>query len=545
MTESFDDALVTVHKHRLLSGKMCNRLQRAHDHEMEQLRRSRFREGYEAGQRSMDAERYHLKLRLQRLRFGDGSHENLSRLAYAIYQCPTGWGKESCEGLRDKLVRLLGGVHDEPAQTAASGCACDADCDCGHGDETAVDYDALGNERNKAACMLRGISVDELRKKYDYVYAGTEFIWAIGRAIGVRSGSTYEEIIKRLIYLIGGDESLPNLSRTSAEPDGGENFRITDENLNGESLIESLVKNTEELSRQGKVRFPPNEDGSLDSLKTVEETAALTEDVRRQAAQSHESSPMSQENETGITDELREWWLHKFPVMDKELHQDFRAIADRIDEQFNRICWQQESVLQHTIDSMVDGRNELRQEVRRLKRAAERDADQMEALSAALDDMTIERDELQKKLDELEKFEHDTSLAAFGDDNEELRKLLSRASKLLANAEQDRDTYYAYWMDCKEKVVNGNATIDELEAKLDKVMKEANRHRWEYCETCEVSKTCDELRKSLREIAKRAGVQHDLKLSTYDDDTMAKATVQLVGMMLEEKLDAIWEALDG
>lgn len=32
-----------------------------------------------------------------------------------------------------------------------------------------------------------------------------------------------------------------------------------------------------------------------------------------------------------ITDELRNWWLHKFPVMDKELHHDFTVIADRID----------------------------------------------------------------------------------------------------------------------------------------------------------------------------------------------------------------------
>ena len=32
-----------------------------------------------------------------------------------------------------------------------------------------------------------------------------------------------------------------------------------------------------------------------------------------------------------ITDELREWWVRKFPIMDKELHEDFTALADRID----------------------------------------------------------------------------------------------------------------------------------------------------------------------------------------------------------------------
>lgn len=151
-------------------------LQRAHDHEIEQLRRSRFREGYEAGQRSMDAEHYQLKLRLQGLKFGDGSHENLSRLAYAIYPCPTGWGKESCEGLRDELVRLLGGVHDEPAQTVTSGCACDVDCDCGHGDETAVSEHLPKSAEIAKPESVGGCEVtitDELRKFVESEYSET------------------------------------------------------------------------------------------------------------------------------------------------------------------------------------------------------------------------------------------------------------------------------------------------------------------------------------------------------------------------------------
>ena len=63
------------------------------------------------GRQYLDAEHYAVALKLRCLRFGDGSHENLSRLAYAIYPCATGWSRESCEGLRDKLVDLLGGVH--------------------------------------------------------------------------------------------------------------------------------------------------------------------------------------------------------------------------------------------------------------------------------------------------------------------------------------------------------------------------------------------------------------------------------------------------
>ena len=37
-----------------------------------------------------------------------------------------------------------------------------------------------------------------------------------------------------------------------------------------------------------------------------------------------------------ITDELREWWVRKFPIMDKELNEDFTAIADRIDAEHER-----------------------------------------------------------------------------------------------------------------------------------------------------------------------------------------------------------------
>ena len=39
-----------------------------------------------------------------------------------------------------------------------------------------------------------------------------------------------------------------------------------------------------------------------------------------------------------ITDELREWWVRKFPVMDKELHENFAAIADSIDAEHEKAC---------------------------------------------------------------------------------------------------------------------------------------------------------------------------------------------------------------
>lgn len=39
-----------------------------------------------------------------------------------------------------------------------------------------------------------------------------------------------------------------------------------------------------------------------------------------------------------ITDELRKWWVRKFPVMDRELHNEFAAIADRIDAEHEKAC---------------------------------------------------------------------------------------------------------------------------------------------------------------------------------------------------------------
>ena len=112
MSEGFEDALVTVHKYRLLSGKMCDRLQRAHDHELEQTRKAEYHRGYEDGQRSMDAEHRAVCHKLKRVMLDGDSHAMLSRLAYAIYPCATGWTGESCEGLRERVIELLGGVHD-------------------------------------------------------------------------------------------------------------------------------------------------------------------------------------------------------------------------------------------------------------------------------------------------------------------------------------------------------------------------------------------------------------------------------------------------
>ncbi len=114
MSESFDGAIAFAQA--LMADcdmPLLDRLKMTHDHDIEMADKSAYHRGYEDGRRSMDARHYAVVLRLQDLTFDGSSHENLRKIAYTIYPCATEWTCESSEGLRDELVRLMGGVHDE------------------------------------------------------------------------------------------------------------------------------------------------------------------------------------------------------------------------------------------------------------------------------------------------------------------------------------------------------------------------------------------------------------------------------------------------
>ena len=49
----------------------------------------------------------------------------------------------------------------------------------------------------------------------------------------------------------------------------------------------------------------------------------------------------------------------------------------------------------------------------------------------------------------------------------EHEKAMSRAGQLLADAESDRDYNYANWQDCKQKVLQHNITLGELDARIE------------------------------------------------------------------------------
>lgn len=227
MIESFDDAIAfaqatmsdcdtpildrlkRAHDHEIVEAlcdacDQCDRMdKKAHDHEIEQMRKAEFARGYE------DAEHAAVALRLSRLRFDGGSHENLSKIAYAVYPCATGLTCESAKGLRDRLIDLLGGVHEHHCDSGR-GCAC-GNRDSGDSGELAeaMTYDVLGNERHKVVCKLRefvpmiGHKPTEEASKLIRCITGND-------DSHVACGNDLEETRDRLIHLLGGDE--PTLS---------------------------------------------------------------------------------------------------------------------------------------------------------------------------------------------------------------------------------------------------------------------------------------------------------------------------------------------
>ena len=68
---------------------------------------------------------------------------------------------------------------------------------------------SLEMERREAIERLKGISVDELADKFDWVDIYPEFIWKVGESLGLRHGAGFESILNRLVHLLGeGSEDV-------------------------------------------------------------------------------------------------------------------------------------------------------------------------------------------------------------------------------------------------------------------------------------------------------------------------------------------------
>ena len=378
------------------------------EHLTELERAAEFDRGYRAGQRAMDAERQAIALKLRGLDLTGSSHENLSKIAYAIYPCATGWTPESCEGLRDQLVRLLGGVNER--ETTLTTC------------------DVLDNERHKAIAELR---------KFEPMIGGkpTEETSKLIRCITGKSDShvacinDLEETRDRIIHLLGGDTC-----NCDQGGDHGDCARCCRAGAAGGDT---------DVDEPAEIRAISNEiadlllkmDAESDAVGTCPNdvpTPSITDELREMDNGHSRTCPKSGDEvsesapSVSIVDELRDCveratktyddaaW---YEVDDEDEHTwcsitvaEIDGIADRIEEQFARVCQQQEAVLLKQMDQQRAMLTEQRDAARakvialcnecdKLKRAADRDADHIESLSGAYNDMERERDELQAKLD--------------------------------------------------------------------------------------------------------------------------------------------------
>ena len=332
--------------------------------------RQEYHKGYEAGKRArtpeqwqLDMERMEVARRVDAVTLDNGSHGNLSAIASAIYEPRFGWTSGACAMLRDKLVRLLGGAHER-------------DCRGGRDDTGAPRPDNSDGEQAEEVNLLSG---DEPN------------LTEIAETINL------------------GNESDSELM------ENGENHKIatiTDE------LREWIERQDNNIKEDQYWILPPYDERELlaelaaiadridarhymtsivAEASTSDEWTAMSEydKVRRQRDElrakldelrGHSRTYPKSGDGMSITDELREF-VGTFSKRLSISVAEVNAIADRIDEQFDRICQQQEAVLQSTIDDMCD----------ELSGLEENNAE----LTANNDELTAKCGELQAKLDKI------------------------------------------------------------------------------------------------------------------------------------------------
>lgn len=305
--------------------------------------------------------------RLRSLDLSGGSHSRLSAIASCFLEPAFGWTRGACETLRDKLIETMESKYGNDDNDNSD------DCNCNHHRcyQRQVSYDVLGNERQKAVCELR--QVPDARTSGNIYDKTVELIYA---ALGLdcEIAGTFEglnDLRDRLIHLLGGDQ--PTLSDLYGTWQDGEKS----ESRSAESVPE---------------------------MTKIAEIGELDEHVSQQ---SHGSSSMRQENETRITDELRNYLGKNGQEYENFSGNTIGAIrggttpmyeiADRIDDQLDRICEQQEKVLRQTIDEITDELDSVRAKNRRLTQHIAQMQGGSKKWREKCEALTAERDELQEK----------------------------------------------------------------------------------------------------------------------------------------------------
>lgn len=371
--------------------KTLDHLQAAHDAEVRQCSRDEYHRGFEDGKAVRDADQWQLdreraevagRLREVEPSLSGGSHDMLSTICRAVYGAEDGWTVGAGKGLISRLLHLLGEDHANDFQPQV--------------------YDTLSNERHKAVCELRKIQADS-----------GGFVKALASAIGIdwmapRVNQTLAEVRDRLIHLLGGDEpTLSDLYGIWSEDDKSDECNF--------SGAESYMGADGRETNPAETPTEPSDHVSFGTQPITSEQREYADDYCYRghffAFKSDMTYPMPWDNPaetsedavgtTGqpngtcpnnvptpsITDELRkfaetfryEWYDEKDgsvcyttsdmpPTIDSVNGADYiNGIADRIDQQFDRICLRQESVLQQTVNEMCEERDELRRKLDAIK----------------------------------------------------------------------------------------------------------------------------------------------------------------------------------
>lgn len=294
-----------------------------------------YHRGFEDGAHSMDAEHRAVSMRLRQLPrgcrgFSDAHVSWFADLAWAM-----GIKEPTFAVLRDELVRLMGGVSDENVHVGGLRCIDGCMGDVSNGEDTGRTHDSPSNRDSNHMAVREGVDT------------------AIGDSDGTTEPMTTDELIEYIeedTRRLKGDATGAGDDSDTCACAGGGACAV---DCGGGSWEQEVSDGRCEWLRDG-IRSDSLIPVLPRDKKQTEVSDGRVADDCGAAVRCGDSCGDLHMDGVRITDELREW-------MSTVLTSDDYAwvIADRIDEQFNRVCEQQEAVLQSTVDGMCEEQDRL------------------------------------------------------------------------------------------------------------------------------------------------------------------------------------------
>ena len=481
-----------------------------------------YHRGFEDGRHSMDAEHRAIATRLRALPLDGGSHENLSQIAYAIWHSDWGWTKGACSALRDKLIDLMGGVSDgttEPMTTDEFIKFIEEDT------RKLVSESNHQSDKNGDSCETGGAD-DTCDSQYrgacaagDGRDSGEQTEVSDGRADAIGASEDVGRNDVRVDDCGCGDsgESEVTDERLADDcgvdtgcGDGGGDLHMAGlvayDVLDNErrkaiaelrkvctELDESVWTWIEDVAIAIGAQDEPNDEYESMLPKITDRLIHLLggdqpsgiDVLRAMDAESDEDGTCPNDDITSsITDELRERIRGVCKVSGLS-GEKLYGIADRIDEQFDRICQQQEDVLQSTISEVVEERDNLLDllrdacdEYKSLDQRSSETSANFHAMRDRVWSAEAERDELRAKLDSVEVAMNRAAgrWAKADAERRELRDELNKANgenKGLRLSIDEQKEAISQRKKTIKKLTRDNEkvwkTVHELQAKLDAI----------------------------------------------------------------------------